>query len=64
MPRVHKQTFKKEFLRLVEIGVLKEVHQSEWGSPMFIIPNHHPNIQYYDPSNKEDSSKMRIHGRS
>ena len=38
VPHIHKETFKKELLRLVKIGVLEQVHSSEWGSPTFIIP--------------------------
>ena len=37
VPHIHNETFKKELLRLVRIGVLERVSQSEWGSPTFII---------------------------
>ena len=38
IPHVHKDTIKKEVARLVEIGVLKPVQESEWAFPSFIIP--------------------------
>jgi hypothetical protein len=38
VPKINKETFKKELMRLVEIGVLEVVHESEWGTPVFIIP--------------------------
>ena len=38
MPHIHKETFKKEIKRLVQLGVLERVTESEWGSPTFIIP--------------------------
>ena len=37
MPRIHKDTFRKELARLVNLGVLVEVLDNEWGSPTFII---------------------------
>ena len=39
VPRINKLTFKKELMRLVKIGVLERVQESEWGTPVFIIPN-------------------------
>ena len=36
--QVHKDTIIKEVERLVEIGVLKPIQESEWASPSFIIP--------------------------
>jgi len=38
IPQVHKDTVKKEVERLVEIGVLKPIQESEWAFPSFIIP--------------------------
>ena len=38
VPHLYKETFHKELLRLVEIGVLEPIQESEWGSPTFIIP--------------------------
>jgi hypothetical protein len=38
VPHIHKETIKKEVARLVEIGVLKPIQESEWASPSFIIP--------------------------
>ena len=38
IPRVHRDTIKTEVARLVEIGVLKPIQESEWAFPSFIIP--------------------------
>ena len=38
VPHFHKDTIKKEVKRLVEIGVLKPIQESEWAFPSFIIP--------------------------
>ncbi|GFH50707.1 hypothetical protein CTEN210_07183 [Chaetoceros tenuissimus] len=38
VPKINKETYKKELERLVKIGVLEVVHESEWGTPVFIIP--------------------------
>ena len=38
VPRINKETFKKELDRLVKIGVLERVQESQWGTPVFIIP--------------------------
>ena len=39
VPKINKETFRKELMRLVEIGVLTPAQQSEYGTPVFIIPN-------------------------
>ena len=39
MPRIHKEEmFRKEIYRLIKLGVLQEVRESEWGASTFIIP--------------------------
>ena len=35
VPRVHKEMFRKEVDRLVLLGVIKELNDSEWGAPSF-----------------------------
>jgi hypothetical protein len=37
-PRINKETFRKELMRLVDIGLLTPVQQSKWGATVFIIP--------------------------
>ena len=39
--KVHKLTLKKEVERLVKIGILKRINNSEWAAPTFIIPKKH-----------------------
>ena len=46
VPHIHKETFKKELLRLVELGVLEVVNESEWGSPTFIIPKKDGKVRF------------------
>jgi len=46
IPRVHKDTLKKEVERLVEIGVLKRQPTSEWASPTFIIPKKNKQVRF------------------
>ena len=38
VPHVHRDTFKKELERLVEIGALSRVDSSEYAAPSFLIP--------------------------
>ncbi len=38
VPRIHLETFRRELLHLVKLGVLKPQGVSEWASPSFIIP--------------------------
>ena len=35
---LYENTLKREINRLVNIGVLKHKHNSEWAAPIFIIP--------------------------
>ena len=37
VPRLYKDTLKKEIDRLVDLGVLEPIQESEWGSLTFII---------------------------
>ena len=46
MPHLHKETFKKELDRLVKLGVLEVVQNSEWGSPTFIIPKKNGMVRF------------------
>ena len=46
VPHLYKQTFKKELERLVSIGVLEKVQESEWGSPTFIIPKKDGRVRF------------------
>jgi len=37
VPKVQKETFRKELHRLLDIGVLTPVQQSEWEMPVFTL---------------------------
>ena len=38
VPHLYEETFREELERLVKLGVLEKVQESEWGSPTFVIP--------------------------
>ena len=59
VPHIHKETFRKELLRLVEIGVLEEVQSSEWGSPTFIIPKKDGKVRFISDFRKLNSRIKR-----
>ena len=44
VPIIDKEKFIKELKRLIEIGVLTPVHQSQYGTPLFIIPKKVSNL--------------------
>ena len=46
IPKVHEATLKKEVERLIKIGVLKRINQSEWAAPTFIIPKKNGTVHF------------------
>ena len=46
IPRIHEETLKKEVERLVKIGVLKRINNSEWAAPTFIIPKKNGTVRF------------------
>lgn len=46
IPKVHEATLKMEVDRLCEIGVLKKINRSQWGSPTFIIPKKDGTVRF------------------
>jgi hypothetical protein len=46
VPKINKETFRKELLCLVDIGVLTPVQDSEWGMPVFIIPKKDGTVRF------------------
>jgi Reverse transcriptase (RNA-dependent DNA polymerase). len=46
VPKINKETFRKELLRLVDIGVLTPVQDSEWGTHVFIIPKKDGTVRF------------------
>ncbi len=46
VPHLYKATFKKELDRLVKLGVLETVQESEWGSPTFIVPKKDNKVRF------------------
>ena len=61
VPHVHKETFKKELLRLVELGVLEPVQSSEWGSPTFIIPKKDGKVRFVSDFRKLNKKLKENH---
>ena len=46
VPIINKYTFHKEIQRLVKIGVLTLVQQSQYGTPIFIIPKKEGTVRF------------------
>jgi hypothetical protein len=46
IPKVHKETLKKELNWLCKIGVLRKCLDSQWASPNFIIPKKNGTVQF------------------
>jgi transposase InsO family protein len=46
IPRIHEETLKKEVERLIKIGVLKRINNSEWAAPTFIIPKKNGTVRF------------------
>ncbi len=46
MPKIHKDTIKKEVERLCKLGVLERQPASEWASPSFIIPKKDKTVRF------------------
>ena len=46
IPKIHEPTLKKEVERLVKIGVLKKINNSEWAAPTFIIPKKNGTVRF------------------
>ena len=38
LPKTQEPTLKKEVDRLIKIGILKKINNSQWAAPTFIIP--------------------------
>ena len=46
IPRIHEETLKKEVNRLVDIGVLKRINNSQWAAPTFIIAKKNGTVRF------------------
>ena len=46
VPRINKETFHKYLKRLVKIGVLTPVQQSQYDTPVFIIPKKEGDMRF------------------
>ena len=46
VPHLYKDTLNKEIDWLVDLGVLEPVQESEWGSPIFIIPKKDGHVRF------------------
>eukprot|EP00985_Skeletonema_marinoi_P022223 scaffold14096_cov126-Skeletonema_marinoi.AAC.1 len=59
VPRIHRETIKKEIKRLCDIGVLEPVEQSEWASPSFVIPNKDGSVRFLTDFRKLNERILR-----
>jgi hypothetical protein len=46
IPQTYTATLKMEVERLCKVGVLKQVNQSEWAAPTFIIPKKDGSVRF------------------
>ena len=46
VPIINKEIFRKEIKRLVEIGLLTPLHQSQYSTPVFIIPRKEGTVRF------------------
>jgi len=46
VPRIHRETLKKEVDRMVKLGILKWEGESEWAFPSFIIPKSNQTVRF------------------
>ena len=46
IPRVHRETLKKEVERMVKLGILKWEGESNWAFPSFIIPKSNQSVRF------------------
>ena len=46
VPRINKETVHKDLNILVEIGFLTQLQQSQYGTPVFIIPKKEGNVRF------------------
>ena len=56
VPRINRENFRKELKRLLEIGVLTPVQQSQYSTPVFIVPKKEGTVRcimYYCMLNKQ-----------
>ena len=59
IPKVHETTLKKEVERLVKIGVLKKINNSQWAAPAFIIPKKNGTVRFISDF-RELNKRIRI----
>lgn len=59
VPRINKETFKKELERLESIGVLERVQESQWGTPVFIIPKKEGTVRFVTDFRKVNGQIVR-----
>ena len=46
VPRIHRETLKREIDRMVKLGILKWEGESEWAFPSFIIPKSNQTVRF------------------
>ena len=46
IPRINKETLRKDLQHLLEIGVLTTLNRSQYGTPIFIIPKKEGTVRF------------------
>ena len=59
VPHINKETFRKELMRLVDIGVLTPVQESRYGTPVFIIPKKEGTVRFITDFRRVNKNVVR-----
>src|SRR6056300_1523977 len=59
VPKIYVETLKKEIERLVELGVLEPVYESEWASPALITPKTDMRVRFLSDFRQLNKMLMR-----
>ena len=58
IPKIHELTIKKELDRLIKIGVLKKINNSQWTVPTFIIPKKNGTVRFMSDFRELNKKKL------
>lgn len=59
IPKIHREVFRKELQRLVELGVLRRVAESAYGSPAFLVPKPDGRVRFVTDFRKVNQTIKR-----
>ena len=59
IPRIHRELFRRELQQLVDLGVLRRVAESAYGSPAFLIPKPDSSVRFVTDFRKVNATIKR-----